>query len=374
MAAQKPFAFDESGFANVMKKAKAENKPVFYMIYASWCPHCHKMREEVFPDTRISDLINGNFIAAAQDVELDAGRALARKFNVALYPTFVVLDSDGELLYGFSGELKKEDFIKEVNDALDPEKQLPYLRKAFANEPSDGNRSLALILAMRKSAQPASDVAKRYLATQNDEQLISALNWKIIANGLTDIGSREFQHVIAHQKEFASVASEKRVARKIENAVSETLKPLAERADSASYNKQRNLIRKFNVRSADSLVYVYDKIAYERAKDWTAYRNSTIKATSEFSGKDYTALRNVAAVYEAQLSDEKALMQAVGWATRSLELQESKEGYFVLSKLYLKLKDNANAAASARSGRGFCERVGFGTKEFDEILNRLQSK
>ncbi|NUY79798.1 thioredoxin family protein [Flavobacterium sp. MAH-1] len=374
MFGQTPFPFNESGFASVMKQAKAENKPVLYMFYASWCPHCHKMREEIFPEPEVAALLNRNFLVAAQDVELDGGRTIARKFNVTSYPTFVVLDPNGELLYGFNGELKKPDFIKEITDAADEEKQLPYLKKAFGNEPSDGNRALALIMALRKAGQPTSNVATRYFSTQKEEQLVSALNWKIIANGISDMGSREFQYVLKHQKEFADVSSEKRVQRKIENIVSEALRPNAEKGDTVSYNRQRVLAKAMNIRKADSLVYVYDKQIYEKVQDWDAYKKATIKATDVFASKDYSALRNTAAVYLAAINDKNALQKAVAWSERSTALQESKEGLLQTAKLYEKLNDIPKAVAAARRVKEFCERVGFGTKEADELLNRLQSK
>ena len=42
--AQQRLAFDESGFQSVMAKAKAQNKIVFYMLYADWCPHCQDQK------------------------------------------------------------------------------------------------------------------------------------------------------------------------------------------------------------------------------------------------------------------------------------------------------------------------------------------
>lgn len=374
LQAQKPFPFNESGYESVMAQAKGQNKPVFYMIYASWCPHCHKMREEIFPDPDVSALLRKNYLVAAQDVEQDGGRAVAKRFNVNSYPAFVIVSPEGKLLYGFNGELKKDDFIKEVQESLLEEKQLPYLKRAFDNTPSDGNRALALILALRKVNIPTSEVASKYFATQKEEQFVSALNWKIIANGVSDMGSREFQYVLSHQKEFAGVSSDKRVARKIENIAMESLRPHAEKGDTLKYNAQRALAKAMNFRKADSIVYIYDKQVYEKVKDWKAYKKATISATDEFASKDYLALRNTAGVYLAAIDDKEALRKAVAWSEKSVGLQQSKEGMLQTAKLYEKLGDFPKARAAAQDTRDFCVRVGFGTKEADEILNRLQSK
>lgn len=371
---QTPFPFNETGYGNVMKQAKSENKSVLYMMYAAWCPHCHKMRDEVFADKEVSDLLQKNFLVAAQDVELEGGRDLARKFSVSSYPTFVVLDKDGNFLYGFNGELKKPDFIAELNEAKNPEKQLPYLKKNFGNDPSDGNKALALILALRKASLSANEVALKYLSTQKDEQLVNALNWKILANGVSEIESRPFQYVLSHQKEFASVSSEKRVARKIENIAMEALKNPAEKGDTIGYKKQRVLVKSIRMRKTDSLAYVYDKFLYEKVRDWKAYQNATIHSVDDFDAKNYSSLRNTAAVYLTEISDKEALKTAVKWSEKATSLQESKDGYLQTAKLYEKIGDKTKAIAAAQTAREFCIRVGFGTKDADELLKKLQSK
>lgn len=344
------------------------------MIYASWCPHCHKMQNEIFPDADVSAFLKQNFHVAAQDAETVDGRKVAHSFNVHSYPAFVIVDYSGNLLYGFGGELKKGDFLEELRNAVNPERQLPYLEKAFANAPDDGNRCLALILALRKANRPTAAAALAYLNTQAEASLVSALNWKIIANGVTDIESREFRYVLDHQREFASVSSAKRVERKIENIVSETLRPLAERSDLNAYNDKRRVITALRLRKADSLLYVYDKQAYEKAKDWSAYQSATLTATREFAWNQYAVLRSTATVYLSHITEQHALAEAVKWSKRSTELQESKEGYLLTARLYEKSRDRKNALEAATSARDFCVRVGFGTKEADDILNRLAAK
>lgn len=368
------FPFNESGYESVMQSARSANKPVLYLLYASWCPHCHVMRDQVFPDVEVSKLVQTNFLVAAQDAELPGGKALMRKYNANSYPSFVVLDPGGKLLYGFNGELKKDDFIKEINQALDPQKQLPFLASAFAKDKSNASKCLDYIMALRKARQSTSEAAAAYFATQTDEKLISAVNWKIIANGITNIDSREFRYVLEHQGEFAAVASRKRVERKIENIVMESLKPHSESGDTLSYRKARLLVKAMNMRKADSLGYVYDKQIYERVKNWKAYREATFDATDKFAGKNYQALRNTAAVYLAEFNDAESLNKAISWSAAANAMQPSKEGYLQTAGLYEKTGDIPKATDAAVRAKEFCEKVGFGTREADEMLKRLQSK
>lgn len=372
--AQQTYPFQETGYESVTKLAKLADKPILYMFYASWCPHCHVMRDQVFPDPEVKPVLDRNFIVAAQETDAPGGKALMRQYKVTSFPTFIVIDASGKLLYGFSGELKKEDLLKELDDAQNPKKQFPFLASEFNADTSNSDKCLAYVLALRKARQDADDVASAYLDTQSDKQLPTATNWKIIANAVNDIGSREFQYVLKHQKEFAAVSSEKRVERKIENIAQEALKPLADASDTIAYHKMRPLVQDMALRKTDSVLYVYDKLLYENTKNWKAYRAATFEATEKFAWKNYQTLRNTAAIYLSEFKDPESLAKAIVWAERASALQPSKETYLQIAKLYEKTGDIPKAIAVATQAKEFCEKVGFGTKEVDEMLNRLQSK
>jgi thioredoxin-related protein len=374
LVAQEEYKFNEAGYEAVIKQAKAENKPVFYMFYASWCQHCHKMRSEVFPDPEISAFLQKNFLVAAQEVDQSGGKKLMRKYNITSFPSYVVIDNDGKLLYGFGGELLKDDFLKEIQAAANPVKQLPYLEKEFLADVSNPEKCIPYVTALRKAHQKTAETAQKYFASQSDAQLVSALNWKIIANGVSDIDSREFQYVLKHQQEFAAVASPLRVKQKIDNIVSESLQPLINNQDTVAYKKVRPLVQSIGLRSTDSLAFNFDRQMYEEAKDWKMYKKVTLEGTQKFAWGNYPVLRSIGSVYLAQIDDPVALSNAIKWVERSTEIQHAKDGYLLTAKLYEKIKDIPKAIAAAQQAREFCENIGFGTKEADEILARLQPK
>ena len=62
--AQNNFKFDDSNYQTLINRSKAEQKTIFLMLYASWCPHCAKMKSEVLNDTLVTDLLSKNYICA----------------------------------------------------------------------------------------------------------------------------------------------------------------------------------------------------------------------------------------------------------------------------------------------------------------------
>lgn len=371
--AQGKINFDESGYDNVLMRAKKEQKPIFYMLYATWCAHCNKMKSEVFTDTLVSNYMNKKFICAAQDAEKGEGAVFKRKFGIRYYPTFLFLDENGKELYHISGEFTVENFLAEVKKAEVPENQLPYLEQQFQADISNGDKCLAYLIALNKGRDRTllSPIAHRYLATQSEAQLVSATNWKIIANAVTDPKSREFQYVLQHQKEFEAVASPKRVQRKIENIVTELLMPAVESKDTLTYAKKRIIALEIKTSKNDSLVNSFDMQIAAHTKNWKKYQKITTENLEKYYLKDVRTLKEVATNYLKNINDPKGLNTAIRWAKMASAILENYDNQMLLARLNQKIKNYKEARLYAESARSKNASVGFSTKEADELLAEL---
>ena len=374
--AQKEVNFDSSGFRSVMNRAKAEHKPVFYMLYATWCSHCNKMKSEVFKDSTVANFMNKNFICAWQDIEKGEGEFFKGSFGVKAYPTFLFLDENEALLYNFNSEKKADDFLIEAKNALNLQMQLPYLEKQFNADFSNGDKCLNYINILKKGSdrKVLNPIAQKYLATQSDTQLVSDTNWKIIANAVTDIESRPFQYVLQHQKEFETVASSKRIQKKIGNIITELLQPYTVHADTLTYQKKRAICKSMNLHLSDSLILNYDLQVYEKAKNWSAYCKSALEYVEKFVWTNDKIIKDISNNYWIHTYDETHLNQAITWTKHANEILESTDGFILLSKLYQKINDPKNAILFAQKAKDRNKSLGFNTKEADELLLQLGVK
>ena len=82
----------------VLDQALAEDKLVFLDFYTTWCLPCRLMDEEVFPNERVGDFMNENFISYKVDAEKGNGVNLAFVYEVNAYPTLLFLDAKGNVL------------------------------------------------------------------------------------------------------------------------------------------------------------------------------------------------------------------------------------------------------------------------------------
>lgn len=88
--------FESSRWKEIVKKAKEENKLIFFDAYTSWCGPCIKLQREVFPDNTLGEYYNRNFINVKFDMEKGEGITLSRKYAVQVYPTLLFIDPRNE--------------------------------------------------------------------------------------------------------------------------------------------------------------------------------------------------------------------------------------------------------------------------------------
>ncbi len=88
--------FHDITLEKALEKAKAENKYVFINFHTSACGPCRKMKQEVFPTTECGEYINKHFVPILIDGEDEgAGTELAHKYQVFIFPTYLILTPDG---------------------------------------------------------------------------------------------------------------------------------------------------------------------------------------------------------------------------------------------------------------------------------------
>ncbi|WP_281632669.1 thioredoxin family protein [Flavobacterium luteolum] len=374
--AQNKFVPVDVPYKTALENAKKERKPVFVMLYADWCPHCNLMKTEVLSDPAIMEFLNKNFICTYKNIEKEEGIALKNQFNTKSLPTFLFLDSNETLIYALKGEMKKPEFQNELNNALNPKMQLPYLEKQFLADPSNSDKFFVYLNTLKKGKDRTdlSVPTHIYLDTQSEKQLVSELNWRVIANGVTDIKSREFQYVINHQKEFAAVASQSRVDRKIESIVNELLRPLVDNLDTINYYKQREIAKSIRLQKTDSLVFKYDLTLAERTEKWDFYKKVTLEDTQKLVWNDASFLKDIGNTYFKHIKDKESLKKAIFWVDRSLELSDSYDGNLLEAKLYNKIKDKKKALEYAKNAKAIAKEMDWNSKEADTLLAELNTK
>jgi putative disulphide-isomerase len=110
--------FENLSFAEVLKKAKQENKLVFLDCYTTWCGPCKKMSNQVFPLKAVGDFMNARFVNVKIDMETEEGRELGKRYGVKSFPTMFLLNAEGEVLSQIVGAQSPDVFVEKVKQGL----------------------------------------------------------------------------------------------------------------------------------------------------------------------------------------------------------------------------------------------------------------
>lgn len=78
------------------KLAMHESKPLLLFLTADGCHYCEMMRRDVFGDRRVVKGLKDSFVAAK--LKIDPQSELAQKLQVTLFPTTVIIDSEGNVM------------------------------------------------------------------------------------------------------------------------------------------------------------------------------------------------------------------------------------------------------------------------------------
>ena len=143
LAQESKGVFFESGtLSDALQKAKKNKKSrnlVFLDCYTTWCGPCKYMTNNVFTIENVGNYFNENFVNIKIDMEKGEGIELAKKYQIKAYPTFLILDSDGNEINRVVGGGEADQFIEKVKRAMDinstpkKKKEVYEANKTFEN-------------------------------------------------------------------------------------------------------------------------------------------------------------------------------------------------------------------------------------------------
>ncbi len=95
--------FFSGTWEQAIQKSAEDHKPIFLDVSASWCGPCKMLKRTTFPDKKVGEYFNANFINMEVDGDSSEGRFLAAKYNVRGYPTLMIIDGQGKVITATAG-------------------------------------------------------------------------------------------------------------------------------------------------------------------------------------------------------------------------------------------------------------------------------
>ncbi len=112
-------AFRDLTLEEALVQAAQEKKFVFADIYAVWCGPCKYMDRHVLSDKEVGNYVNEHFVAVKFDGDKPDGEAMCRQYRVKAYPTYLVIDSEGDLVGRLVGVNTASNFVKQLGKLIE---------------------------------------------------------------------------------------------------------------------------------------------------------------------------------------------------------------------------------------------------------------
>lgn len=105
--------FKDISFDEAVKLAKEKKKLVFIDCYTTWCGPCKQLANEVFTANVVKNYFDKNFVNLKIDMEKGEGVELTKRFKIKGFPTTLLVNGDGEVVYSRVGSASVEVFLKD---------------------------------------------------------------------------------------------------------------------------------------------------------------------------------------------------------------------------------------------------------------------
>lgn len=212
---QQGILFEELTLQQALDKAAREGKRVFVDCYTQSCVPCKYMAKEIFPLKECGDYFNPRYVSLMRDMEKGEGVDIARKYNVRMYPTFLILNPDGSLYCMETGATtgkQAKAFVDKMDDAV---ARVEMERRYKANDRTPEFLRQYVALLRRSPSGNLVPVINELLMPLSTAELCMPDNWDLLNNEIKSTDNPLFERLLKERDDFGKHLGREVVEEKI---------------------------------------------------------------------------------------------------------------------------------------------------------------
>ena len=343
-------------FESVLNKAKTQKKLVYVDIYTTWCTPCKQMDAEVFTNSNVGKIFNGNFINYKIDGEKGEGKDLVEYFELESYPTSLFIDGDWNVIQKLEGFqsverlLESAEKMKERSNISDSDDDF---EQAYMKGRRDATFLSEYIKVRQLQKMDNSIILDEYLGKITPDQLKSEVTLKLITENASQLRGRAFDYLMSRKNEPI-------IERKIKGIILQNLTKAGNQknekllievlatngrlsktfAEANEWNTEAKMNYFMLTNQSDKFFTTADFFmdTYVLKKDIIHLKNFPDL------GEIYTQkLRNASKFVIENYKERQKLEKAVLWIKKSLEIEEKSNNSEIYSRLMFILGNKIEA-------------------------------
>lgn len=225
--------FFKGTFEAALTQAEWEGKKVFVDVYTTWCGPCIVMQETVFPQPEVGEYFNARFVNFKFDAENEDenGPELAARYDIGVYPTYLILEHDGTEISRANSAMSGPQFVTLIGRMLgeisgdfeemlsryeDGERSNEFVQQflmdaivefSLSDVPSD---DYAAMMAYYEQVDKYKKFAAEYFTGKGYSELVNPIDAKLVLHykDKTPRGDELVEHVLDNYNAFLAVTSD----------------------------------------------------------------------------------------------------------------------------------------------------------------------
>ena len=355
-----------------MELAKKEGKVIFVDAYTTWCGPCKRMAKNTFPDPKVGEFFNENFVNMKIDMEKPMGRTFQRKYPVQAFPTLYWIGPDGETVHRQKGAQDAVTFLKLGKHVLS---KVDFSRD-LAKDYEGGNREPQLIYdyvkALNKSNKSSVLVANEYIRSQDD--LTTDFNLNFILEATTEADSRIFDLLIENKSKIVALNSKEAVEEKILMAAEATVKKAVEFEAESLLDEAKDKVKAHAPKKYAGFALESDLYFHKAQGNSQEFRKCCKEYAKKQIGNDAKGLHDLArSMYESFNYDIEAMKDAEKFAKKAAENGKQIEYYITYASILDKNGKQDLAIKSAESALSLAENDRATRGKIERMIQKLKS-
>ena len=300
-------------------KAKAENKLIFIDCFTTWCGPCKMMSRDIFPQKEVADFFNKNFINLKLDMEKPGNLSVAEKYEINAYPSFLFLDSTGNMVHKAIGSMDAAALI-ELGKAVTDSKNSVQI---VAQKIKDGDRSIETLrryFTLNPYAPENESLVVDYFNTLPDEQKYSEETWNLCNQFVRNPASAPFQFFLNNKAKF-----EAKFGKKVTDERTKEFFYYTYTNDNSNFESLRNIDTQLFDKTKAEIVRNEAYSTYRKNKNKETWANFIQAATPYYNNyvTEAARLNQIAwMIHETnqKFNDKSILKLGLEWAKKAYKL------------------------------------------------------